>query len=89
MLCYLDLVSSSEVIPDRTGVDFASRDQARAEIARILGDEIGADPTIAEAWPGWTLRVVDRARQPLFSISLTELAVPHESSPRERKRSRR
>jgi hypothetical protein len=87
MQCYLDLVSSSEIIPDRTGVDVANSDDARFEILRILADELGADPTIAEEWPGWTLRVVDSARQHLFSILLSEIAGPLGSSQGEPKRS--
>jgi hypothetical protein len=73
MKCYLDLENESEIIRDQAGIEVASIDEARAEILGVLADELEADPNTAADWSGWTLRVVDSARQLIFSIVLTDL----------------
>jgi hypothetical protein len=73
MRCYLDLIGTTEIIPDETGIEVSDLHEARAEILRMLAEVLEADPALAAEWRGWTLRVVDSSRQLLFSVSLSDL----------------
>ena len=75
--CYFHLVSGSEEIRDREGLEVTDLDQAYAEALETLHALAREDKAAAAAWAGWRLDVRDASGALLFSIGLDGTGAIH------------
>ncbi len=78
MRCYFHLVSGSEEIRDREGLEVTDLDQAHAEALETLHALAREDEAAAAAaWAGWRLDVCDASGALLFSIGFDGTGAIH------------
>jgi hypothetical protein len=73
MRCFFNLVNTNEAILDEEGVEVASVDELRAEVAKEIEELRSADPLSARAWKGWKLEATEPSGAVLFSVNLDPL----------------
>jgi hypothetical protein len=74
MRCFFNLVNTNDAIRDEEGVEVASVDELRAEVAKGIEELRSAEPLSARDWKGWQLEAIDPSGAVLFSVNLDPLA---------------
>jgi hypothetical protein len=74
MRCFFNLHNTDEAILDKEGVEVASIDELRLEVAKAVEEVRTADPLRAREWKGWRLEATDPSGGVLFSVNLDPLA---------------
>ena len=70
MRCFFHLVTNDDEIPDETGAEVASIDEARVEALKAIDELRREEPSGAADWSGWSLKIADEEGRVLSTIPL-------------------
>jgi hypothetical protein len=70
MRCFFNLLNAHEAMLDVEGVEVASVENLRAEVAEAVREIRRGDPSATRDWSGWRLEVTDPSGTVLLTINL-------------------